>query len=298
MAMERFEPVTADNILDTVSYFAAASGRICDDTAGVTYQWRKLFDTSLLMKNGCLVTRSTFAQAGECYSFPVGKGDPASLMPFLREDAMLRGIPLRFACVTEERVALLKEYFGEGLLIEEKRNWADYLYEPAAFAYAGKKYHTQKNHVNRFYHDHPEARLEPVTDENAEEVSAFLDHILSVKTDMPEWERGEVEGTRDLLFMRKELNQLAAFLRVESGIVAFAMGEIRGDTLHVHAEKADTAFSGAYPAMAQAFSAYAAKNVTYINREDDAGDPGIRYSKEQYKPVCLIPKFLVTVEGK
>ena len=98
--------------------------------------------------------------------------------------------------------------------------------------------------------------------------------------------------------MREPLNQVGAFLLTEKGIAAFAMGEIRGDTLHIHAEKADTTFSGAYPAMAQAFASYAAKNAVYINREDDAGDPGIRYSKEQYRPVCLIPKYLVTVEGK
>jgi hypothetical protein len=34
---------------------------------------------------------------------------------------------------------------------------------------------------------------------------------------------------------------------------------------------------------------------TYVNREDDAGDEGIRYSKMNYKPIELIPKYLVTV---
>lgn len=296
--MDRFEPVTPENVPETIPYFSAATGRICDDTAGVTYQWRKLFQTDILMRDGCLVTRSVFPQVGKCYSFPVGKGDPAALMPFLKKDAGEQGMPLRFACVTEERLGLLREYFGGRIVAEEKRNWADYLYEPGSFAYAGKKFHTQKNHVNRFYHDHPEAALEPVTDENTPEVCAFLDRILSLKTDMPEWERGEVEGTRDLLLMRKELDQIGAFLRTDKGIAAYAMGEIRGDTLHIHAEKADTTFSGAYPAIAGAFAAYAGKDVTYINREDDAGDLGIRYSKEQYRPVCLIPKYLITVEEK
>ena len=36
--------------------------------------------------------------------------------------------------------------------------------------------------------------------------------------------------------------------------------------------------------------------MTYVNREDDAGDPGIRYSKEQYRPVQMLKKYLVTVD--
>lgn len=296
--MNAFVPVTAKNIIDTLPYFTAASERICDDTAGVTYQWRNLFHTDILMKDGCLVTRSLFPQVGKCYSFPVGNGDPKTLLPFLREDAKEQGIPFRFACVTEDRIQILRELFGDSLKIEEKRSWADYLYEPSNFMYAGKRFHTQKNHVNRFYHDHPETVLEPVSDDNILEVNAFLDHVLAQKTDMPAWEQGEVEGTRDLLMMYKELNQIGAFLKTNQGIAAFAMGEISGDTLHIHAEKADTSFSGVYPAMAQEFAAFAARNVKYINREDDADDPGIRFSKEQYRPLCLIPKYLVTVEAK
>ena len=48
--------------------------------------------------------------------------------------------------------------------------------------------------------------------------------------------------------------------------------------------------------MAQAFVEYAGEGMTYVNREDDAGDPGIRYSKEQYRPVQMLKKYLVTVD--
>lgn len=293
--MELFHPVSENNILETIPYFANAGGRICDDTAGVTYQWRKLFQTDICLYEGCLITRSVFPQVGSCYSFPVGNGNPEKVYPLLREDAKALGVPFRFACITEDRLASLENSFHGAITAEEKRNWADYLYEPAAFAYTGKRFHTQKNHINRFYADNPEAELVPVTDNNAAEVETFFDRVLALHPQMPDWEKGEVEGTRDLFRMRDALHQIGACLKTDKGIAAFAMGEVRGDTLHIHAEKADTTFSGAYPAMAQAFARYAAGNVKYINREDDAGDAGIRYSKEQYRPICLIPKYLVTV---
>ena len=173
------------------------------------------------------------------------------------------------------------------------RSWADYLYTPGEFVYAGKQFHAQKNHVNRFYRENPSARLVLVTAENRDRVSAFLNTVLEKKQDMSDWERGEVEGTRDLLYLAEPLRQIGAFLDTDNGIASFAMGEIRGDTLHIHAEKANPDFHGAYPAIAAAFAAYAGKNVIYINREDDAGDLGIRYSKEQYRPVAMIQKYCV-----
>ena len=106
--MSIFEPVNEENAVQTLPYFAAAPGRICDDTAGVTYQWRKLFSTYICMTDGCLMTRSDFPTVGICYSVPVGTGDAQHIYEAAREDARSLRIPLRFACVTEERLPELK----------------------------------------------------------------------------------------------------------------------------------------------------------------------------------------------
>ena len=51
-----------------------------------------------------------------------------------------------------------------------------------------------------------------------------------------------------------------------------------------------------YPAMAQAFVKLF-PDVLSVNREDDGGDEGLRYSKTQYRPRELIEKYLVTIES-
>ena len=84
---------------------------------------------------------------------------------------------------------------------------------------------------------------------------------------------------------------------MEGKIVAFSVGEIVGDTLFVHIEKALKEYEGSYQVMVREFAVHEATDeVTYINREEDIGDLGLRTSKLSYHPVRLLAKYFVTVE--
>ena len=68
------------------------------------------------------------------------------------------------------------------------------------------------------------------------------------------------------------------------------MAERCGETLHVHIEKALYGYEGVYPATVQEFArCFAVDGVRYLNREDDAGDRGLRTSKLQYLPCMRDP---------
>ena len=71
------------------------------------------------------------------------------------------------------------------------------------------------------------------------------------------------------------------------------------DTLYVHIEKASRAVHGAYPMIVQqtacAFTPGKNGDVLWINREDDAGDEGLRTVKLSYHPAQIIPKNKITV---
>ena len=74
---------------------------------------------------------------------------------------------------------------------------------------------------------------------------------------------------------RKELGLVGGIIRKAGQIVAFSIGEpLNSDTYVVHFEKAFPDMQGAYPMINQQFVLHACEDYTYVNREEDTGDPG------------------------
>ena len=61
----------------------------------------------------------------------------------------------------------------------------------------------------------------------------------------------------------------------------------------VHIEKALTEYEGAYAMINQQFVEHECADVTYVNREDDTGDEGLRQAKLSYRPVFMVEKGTV-----
>ena len=93
----------------------------------------------------------------------------------------------------------------------------------------------------------------------------------------------------------RELHLIGGVLRAGGRVVAFCMGEPAcDDTMVVHIEKALADVEGAYPMINQQFVLHEADKYLYINREDDAGEEGLRQAKLSYRPAILLEKGRVT----
>ena len=90
---------------------------------------------------------------------------------------------------------------------------------------------------------------------------------------------------------------LGGYLIADGKIVGFSINEIVGDTLYTHIEKADRQYKGAYQMLVnQAAITFAVDEVSFINREEDMGDLGLRTSKKSYHPIELLKKYTIEVE--
>lgn len=81
-------------------------------------------------------------------------------------------------------------------------------------------------------------------------------------------------------------------------IVAFTIGEVIGDTLYTHIEKMDHEVPGAGETVNKLFAEHIIARypqVRYINREEDAGDEGLRQAKLSYHPAIILNKYDIVV---
>lgn len=296
--MLEFSKITLQNAEELRPYLSVQPFRSCDYTLGAVFQWRAYFRSAYAIVSGMLVMLATYPGEKPCFVFPVGNGDLSEALDAIEEYAKANDMPLRFGAVPEEGRSLLCARYGDRAVVETNRDWADYLYNACDLInFPGNKYHTQRNHLNRFRKDNPTATFVPVTEETLPAAIAFLDeyeqHVPLDKV----IEAEEMKRAKELLADSLALGQKAGYIEVAGTIVALSIGEVVGNTLYCHVEKARVDYAGSYQAIVSWFAKYAVEPDTlYINREDDSGEERLRYSKMAYRPICMIEKYWVGIQ--
>lgn len=301
--MITFQPVTDEAALRLVDYLAGQPYRSCDYTIGAIYQWRAYFASAVAFVGPVAVLRADypFPEDGHSYMFPIGGGGSAAIeaaLDAVEEYTAALGIPLRYCAVPEAGAAVLRARYGARAVCKAHRDWADYLYMLDDLkTFPGKRFHGQRNHLNRFYKDNPGSRYVPITWMTLPRARAFLTEYVYRTPARSPIEAEEQCRAQELLEAVSLLQLQAGYLETARGdIVALAIGEVVGDTLYVHVEKARLDYPGAYQAIVSAFACHAAQPDTrYCNREDDSGEEGLRRSKEAYHPVAMIDKYWVNI---
>lgn len=113
-------------------------------------------------------------------------------------------------------------------------------------------------------------------------------------------ERAEYRHTLELMECYQELGMIGGALYVEGRPISVTIGEVQGENLIIHVEKALRRYEGVYPTTFRSFVAQTLlqyPSLRTVNREEDAGDAGLRTSKLQYNPIRLENKYLVKVRS-
>ncbi len=298
----RFEKFTVDHILRFLPVLRAQNTRLSNYTPGTAFVWGKYLDTHFAEAEGCLILRDRYVKQ-EYFYYPISpSGDEEAQRRALcavEEYCRNENVRLHFTAVPRDKLPELVLRYGSELHLSDIRRWRDYLYEKENFQnYPGGRYSGQRNHVNKFKKTYPDWQFCAYTPADAAEVRAFLEEYAASQYAKEEmYADEEMKGAFALFENIEKLGLSAGFLRAGGKIVAFSAGEVCGDTMFVHVEKALRGYPGAYPAMAQAFAqALCGENVRYINREDDSGDMGLRKSKLQYLPAALLDKYNIAVK--
>lgn len=302
----KFSPLTPAALTTVLPFLQARNDRFCDWTAGISCLWQEHYDYHYAVTDGCLIHRGTY-DGDPYFSFPMaGKnGDVSAALTRLETYCRQVGQPLRFAPVTAEEAARLADRYPGAAVVCERDAW-DYLYDfPDLAAFAGRHYSRQRNHIHQFEKACPDWQYRPIAPEDIPAVQAFLQEFTrrrAMEKGLSPAEQAEGRGIVRLLEQMPALNTLpgvcitGGMLVTGGTIAAVSIGERLGDTLYVHVEKGDARYPGIYPMMVREYAARnAADGLTAINREDDAGNPGLRQSKTAYRPRAMAEKYCVIV---
>ncbi len=291
----RFQPLTLSDLPRIRPYFAACTGRICDQTPGAAVMWRDYFHTRFAEEGGALYFHVVHYGGEAAFTAPIGSEEPEA---FRRLEAYCREAdkPFIMCMVPETTLPKILALYPKAQT-ETNEIWSDYLYDAAPMVtMAGRKLSGQRNHINKFKKLYADWRFEEIGPDNLAEARAFAGQfILDHQKPSPTL----VEGDRKMLEVLDNYDLYAmrgGVLRVNGAVVGIALAEVTHDTLVIHAEKCLREVEGSYPMMVQCFAKYFDDDsIAYINREEDDGDPGLRTSKLSYHPIALLKKYTVRI---
>lgn len=230
-----------------------------------------------------------------CYWAPVGdwsKVERWQDLPEMASGAHIIRVPDNLAQLWQEKL-------GERVLVEEARGQWDYLYLGEELcSLSGNRFHKKKNLLKQFQknYDYEYNTLS----------SGCVAEVLAMQEEWCRWR--DCEASEALIAEDKAITRVlthwndmpglsGGIIRVDGNPMAYTIGEaLSQDTLVIHFEKAANAYKGAYQAINWLYANDVGKEYTYINREQDLGDEGLRQAKMSYNPADFVRKSTVRLK--
>ncbi len=294
--MLKFKKFTEKDLNLLQKYTLISPHLVCDLSCGVMLMWRKTFNQEFCVYNDTLIIKACYSGAKCCFFPPIGKDIDGALKQ-IEDYAIKNELPLTFNCCDENFLKFLSEKYS--VTYFNNRKWSDYLYDYSEMEnFAGRKFGGQRNHINKFKKTYPNYLYKVMKVSDLDSVRSFLKEYATFHKDMKRVEKEEYNNTFDLLNNFKSKKFIGGMIFLGKKLIAISIGEYVGKMLVIHTEKALGGYSGVYPTMFNEFVKHSKKDgIIYVNRQDDAGDEGLRTSKTQYKPIKLVDKNFVTVKS-
>ena len=297
--MLEFKKITHKDMPLIWKYLEQEKGRTTDFSYAGLFMWVDLFKYEFAVYKDTLFIKGVVEndRSLPAFSLPVGSLPLEESIEVLKQYCSEQGIRLELSAVPEYALEELNTL--SPMKVELLEDWSDYLYDAQMLAsLKGKKMSKKRNHVNNFILHNPEWSFQPLDATNAEEALKFMD-VYESEADETFMAREESRLSRLMIRMLEEGDPVmhGGVLYSSPGhICALTIGDVKGDTLYVHIEKATKSINGTYEMINKEFASHVLEvhpEVKFINREDDSGDEGLRRAKESYHPVDLLKKYNV-----
>lgn len=290
--MLQFKTIQLSDRKDIEPILQAADSKSCDYSFGNNFIWSGPNNVKFAIFDGFYCLKSG-PENHPMYTNPVGTGDRKAVIEALIADAKESGIPFYLRGLLADDVAELQALFPDRFEITENRDQFDYIYKVEDLVnLTGKKYAAKRNHISRFL-DNPDWAYEHITQQNIEECVQMNDEWCQLHGCGSDASlKKELCAVRTALEHFFDLKFKGGLLRLNGKVIAFTIGEpLSSDTYNIHIEKAFADIQGAYQMINRQFLIHNCQSFTYVNREEDMGDEGLRKVKLSYRPEILLEKY-------
>ncbi len=288
-----FSPVSLTDREKYLDLLAESGESGCEFSFANLYLWGR---QNIAFEHGCALMFSHFNRKS-VYPFPVGNGDIKACIDAVIADAEARDIVCRLTGITAAKRETLEALYPGKFSFHCDDGTFDYVYAIDDLAeLRGKKYHSKRNHYNRFCEIYEGYTVTPINAENTDIIKTAAERWYALRLEADPHADLEMERVALMRALRDfdALGMDGIFLSHEGNVMAFTLGSfLNGDTFDVQFEKAFTEYNGAYAAVNCEFARYLKDkypNLIYLDREEDLGIEGLRKAKQSYHPHHQIKK--------
>lgn len=290
-----FKKVTLNDKTRVEEYLRKSNYRGCEYTFGNMLLWGDLYNTEICFAEGFCFEKIG-RKADVRFIYPSGAGSVETAVRLIKEYAEKNSFPC-IICANKGVTDSVAKLFPEAKT-ELYRDFCDYVYLADDLEnLKGKKYHSKRNHLNRFYEN--DWNFEPLTAENIGECLEMNNSWAeqSIDHNIPEDAKSkcdELQVAVCSLNNFERLGYIGGVIRVNGKVNAYTFGEpSSADCFVVHVEKALRDFQGTYTAINREFVKSLGGKFKYINREEDTGSENLRKAKMSYCPIFLEEKYWI-----
>ena len=273
-----FKKITCNDITIIKKFINSNNYYISDLTVGAIYMWKDFYGYEICYNEDFLIIKSD-----DGYLFPLG--DYKKAISLLKNN--------KITLIPEQYIDLFKNKN-----LEEIDFRKDYVYSANDLAYLeDKKFEKKVSHIKNFNNLYPNYSFEIIDKNNIKDIINEYSNLTRPVEKMAIY---EANMALEMLKHYDKFDFVGMLLRVDGRVVAFTVGEILFDILHVHIEKANIEYKGVYQVINNLFSKYILENynIKYINRQDDAGFEGLRKAKRSYYPITYYKKYFIKKKCK
>ena len=258
------------------------------------FAWSAVYDTVYAEIDGRLVVCNRHVNR---LLFPFGEWFAPSELEAVRAAlAVQTGLPLIWGDVPQEYIDAHDNALRPLYHVSTTPDEDDYLLLTAdVAALLGRDHQNTRRLIRRFGELTPGWRIVPILPENQQAVFDLALRMQAEK-DESEFSNNETVALKCAFDHFDALGLQGLILTAaDGGYLGFsAFSFTTPDVGNVHFEKAERLVTGAAQALRVGVAHHLSGRCTWMNLEQDMGNPGLRHSKRTYRPERMLPRYHLT----